>query len=108
MRKERFDIPIAVAATNEVEARIAEAEPGEFEASAPERADAEIGGDLLGAEDRFSAVGGIVADGEVLHVEAGLGKQAQADGVEIDGAFEGAAHRGGNVGTISAEIDERR
>src|SRR6185369_5145060 len=80
----------------------------DLQATSPERTHAEDRRHLFGTENRFGAVGGIVADGEVLDVESGLRQQPQTDVVECNRAPQSTAHRLRDVGSITAHIDERR
>jgi hypothetical protein len=93
---------------NEVDAGVSEADGGEFDASAPERADTQGGTDGVGADDRLGAESGVFVDDESFEGEAGKGEEIQAYLVEMDGAAEAGADAVGDALLIAIDADERR
>ena len=111
------DIPSAVVALDEVEGGINEAEAGEANLPGEEFIDAQAGFEAAAGGERFKAVGGIFADGDVFEREAGDGENAVIDFFEADaaaeGIFEGLFDAGGEAGGVDeggddAEGDERQ
>jgi len=102
-------VPFAVGEVNEVDAGgFAEADGGELDAVAQERAEAKGCTDGGGADDGFGAEGGVFVDDEVIEREAGEREKIEADVVEMNGAAEAVADAGGDSFLVAIEADVRR
>ena len=113
LSKDVFEVPAALGVADDVDAGGGalgvddEADGGELDVTTPERADADSGFDLVGADDGLVAEGGVFADDEVFEGEAGHGKEVDGDAVEMDGAAQALAHVGGDAEAEAADVDER-
>jgi hypothetical protein len=108
VKENAHKIPLPRRGVDEVDAGVSEADGGEFDASAPERADTQSGTDGVGADDRLGAEGGVFVDDEFFEGEAGEWEKIQAYLVEMDRAAEAGADAVGDALLIAVDADERR
>jgi hypothetical protein len=86
---------------------VGEADGGELDAAAPERAEAEGDANGAGADSGFGTEGRVLVDDEVFEGEAGEREEIEADFVEMDGAAQAVADAVGDALLVAVEADER-
>ncbi len=80
-------VPAALVVADQVEAGLIEANAADFEASAPEGSQADVGVDARGAECRFGSEGGVFFDQKVGQFKAGT--RGAGGGLPMKGARGG-------------------
>ena len=108
MKEDALKVPLAVGEVDHVNAWVTEADRGDFDATTPERADAEGRTDGGCANNGLGAEGGILINDEVFKGEAGERQEIEADVAEMDGAPKAIADAGGDALLIAVEADEGR
>ena len=108
LEEDALEVPAAVWQVDEVDAGVKEGDAGELDVAPPEGGEAEAGADLVGADDRLIAKGGVFIDDEIFNGEAGRGEHGEGDGVEVDGAAERGGDAGGDLAAEAIHADERR
>jgi hypothetical protein len=109
VEEDALKVPLPCRSVDEVDAGlVGEADGGELDAAAPERAEAEGDADGAGADNWLGAKGGVLVDNEVFEGEAGEREEIETDLFEMDGAAETIADAVGDALLIAAEVDKRR
>ena len=78
--QKRIEVPLARGRAHHVQAGLIRADRADFQASPPQREQANGGRNRVGVEDRLRAEGGIILNGKIVQDKARPGQQAHLDG----------------------------